>query len=249
MKRMIILGIIWLAPNLYSEHKPNADVYVRITDDLPKLRTGIMLWYNGIFSVTNVGEVAFTVVTDEEWSGEVVRFYREGNEEQQRIEEVRGEEKRRKEQERKEAVNDYYFCIEKEKASKTLQPGENITFESKFFFRLPPGTSGDIYKAEMYLGNDTWIPVHITPTLGTLKGVSFDRDRKLGDFYYSQEGTNQWLYVKTDDGKFKRVSEMKLGSKPEKEKDENTVTFEALDGTRKKLTREQARQIINEAGN
>ncbi|MCL2876882.1 MAG: hypothetical protein FWF12_11515, partial [Betaproteobacteria bacterium] len=68
----------------------------------------------------------------------------------------------------------------------------------------------------------------------------------IGDFYYSQMGTNQYLYVKTDDGKFKQASEMKLGSRPEKEKGDDTVTFVSPDDETKKLTRDQARQIVHE---
>ena len=126
---------------------------------------------------------------------------------------------------------------------KVLQPGESVSFEYKDIrFIVPLGVHlAGIYKAEMYLGNDTWIPVHITPTLYTLYTVA----NNPKDFFYSKEGTNQYLYIKTD-GKFKRVGEMKLGSRPEKEKDEEAVTFESPDGVKKKLTRDQARQIIRE---
>jgi len=155
--------------------------------------------------------------------------------------------KRRKEQERKEVANFYYIAIEKyPECVKTLQPGENVTFESKFCFPVPFGTSGDLYKAEMYLGHDMWVPVHITPTLGTLYAIKHDSREPAGDFYYSREGTNQYLYLKTEDGKFKRAGEMRLGSKPEKDKKEDTVTFVSPDGTTKRLTRDQARQIVNE---
>jgi len=82
-------------------------------------------------------------------------------------------------------------------------------------FHAFPGVSSGIYKAEAYLGHDTWVPVHITPTLGTLLPIKHDSREPAGDFYYSQEGTNQYLYVKMDD-KFKRAGEMSLGSRPEK---------------------------------
>ena len=231
-----------------AESKPKAEAHFRVTDDLPKqgaLRDG----YSGVFSVTNTGEIAFIVITDKEWSGEAVRFYREGDEEWQRLDDEFGQGKQKREQGRKVALDDYYLCIEKNKEMTKLQPGESISFDCIGVFKAPLGAPGNIYKAEMYLGNDTWVPVHITPTLGTLFAVSFKDGKPTGDFYYSQEGTNQWLYVKTDDDKFKRVSEMKLDSKPQKAKEENAVTFEALDGTKKKLTREQARQIINDAAN
>jgi len=247
MKKMMILcGVMLNMINLHSEPKPNADAHFRVTEDLPKLQLGPVLWYNGILSVTNTGEVVFVVVSDKECVGETIRFYREGNEEWQRLEDesVRG--KQRREQERKEAASEYYSCIEGNISTKTLLPGESASFECRCLFRLPLGTPGNIYKAEMYLGHDTWIPVHITPTLGMLFATAWGKDGKpTGDFYYSQEGTNQYLYVKMDD-KFKRAGEMSLGTRPEKGKDEDAVTFETPDGETKKLTRDQARQIARE---
>ena len=244
---IIILGIMLAWFHLYSDQKLKADVHLKITDDLPKFGNK----FSGVFSVTNTGEIAFNVVTGD-WSSETTRFYLEGNEEQQRnLESVHGWAKQWRQQQREQVANDYLLGIVKyPETIKTLLPGESVTFECKsFYFGYMPSSPISLYKAEMYLGEDTWIPVHITPTLGILYAVEVNKGKPTGDFYYSQEGTNQWLYVKTDDGKFKRVSEMKLGTKPQKEKEENAVTFEALDGTKKKLTREQARQIINEVGN
>jgi len=241
---MIVCGVMLTTLNLLANPKPKADVHLKITDDLPKLgalRDG----YNGICSVTNTGEVAFILVSYKD----SIRFYREENEEQQRkYENVYGLAlKRQREQERAEVKDDYYFGIEKyPETVKTLQPGESITFKcEKFYFNSPFGVSGEIYyKAEMYLGNDTWVPVHITPTLGTLLPVIHDSRDPTTDFFYSQEGTNQYLYVKVDE-KFKRISEMKLGSRPRKDW-EGSVTFDTLDGTQKKLTHAEARQIIDE---
>ena len=245
---IIMCGVALMVSNLHSESKPKADAHVRITDDLPKLRTGVMTWYNGVLSITNTGEVAFVIVTDEKCSGETILFYQEGTEEQQRnFENVHGWGKQWREQERKEVANNYYSCIEEEITTVTLQPGVDIALRCKFFFRIPLGAPGGVYKAEMYLGYDTWTPVHITPTLGTLFATEFDKDGKpTGDFYYSQEGTNQFLYLKSEDGKFKRVSEMKLNSTPKKEQEEDPVTFETPDGEKKKLTNTQAKQIVHE---
>ncbi|MCL2876881.1 MAG: hypothetical protein FWF12_11510 [Betaproteobacteria bacterium] len=242
MKKMVILcGIMLGILSLYS--KPKADAYFRVTNDLPKHGGGT---WNGIFSVTNTGETAFVVVTDKEWSGETVRFYAEGTEEQQRVEEALGRAQPRRDAERKEAIDAFYICVEQKKTMKTLQPGDGISFECECIFKFQHGTPIGLYKAEMYLGHDTWVPVHITPTLGILRPTQYDKGIPAGDFYYSQMGTNQYLYVKTEDGKFKQASEMKLGSRPEKEKGDDTVTFVSPDGETKKLTRDQARQIARE---
>ena len=243
---IVILGILSAGVNLYSEPKPKAEGHLRIIDDLPQLKRNNTAGYRGIISITNTGEIAFAVITDEEWS-EAIRFYQEGDEETQRLfDEFRGG-NRRRENDRQFARRVYEGVVEKyPDSTKILQPGKGISFEYKnIVFGVPYGTPAGVYKAEVYIGYDTWVPVHITPTLYTLFAVANNPE----DFFFAKEGTNQWLYVKTDDGKFKRVSEMKPGSKPEKEKDENTVTFELPDGTKKQLTREQARQIINEAGN
>ena len=247
MKRMIMLsGIMSVTCNALASPLPKADVYFRITDDLPKLQTHPALWYNGIVAVTNTGEIAFIVVTDKEWSGETIRFYREGTEEEQCLEDKlwRGKNQREREEGRKAAINDFYICIEKNKAMLTLQPGENVSFECQCVFKYQLGSPSKIYKAEMYLGHDTWVPVHITPTLGTLLPVPYN-GKSDGTFYYSQEGTNQYLYAKEGE-KFKRVAEMKLKSTPLKEDKEDIVTFQSPDGTKKTLTREQAAEIIRE---
>jgi len=246
MKKMIMLcGIISLALASYAQPKLNADAHFKITDNLPKYGGG--WWYNGVLSVTNTGEGTFVIVTDKEWAGETIRFYQVGTkEEQQALENTHGWGREIRTQERKEALDGFYISVEKNKAMTTLQPGESVSFECRGCFKLQHGAPGGFYKAEMYLGHDTWVPVHITPTLGTLYAVAWGKDGKpTGDFYYSQEGTNQYLYVKVDD-KFKRAGEMRLGSKPVKEKAEDAVTFESPDGTTKKLTRDQARQIVNE---
>ena len=236
--------------NLYPEPKPKADVHFRVTDNLPTLRTGMAHLYNGILSVTNTGEIAFVVVVDEEWSGETIRFYQEGTEEQELdFENTHGGGwKQRREQERNEVLSDYYFCLEDNKATKTLQSGESITLACKCIFRVALGAPAGVYKAEMYLGHDTWVSVHITPTLGTLYAVEATKDGKsTGHFYYSQEGTNQYLYVRDGEG-FRRVAEMRLKSKPVKEGSEDMVVFESPDGKKTKLTSEQARAIARERG-
>jgi len=247
MKKMVMLcGIMLAMLNLSANPKPKAEAHFRVTEDLPKLLTGAVLWYDGIFSVTNTGDIAFVVVTDKEWSGETILFYREGTEEQQRLEDEYRGGKRWREQMRKAAIDDFYICVEKNKAMTTLQPGESISFECRCVFKHQLGAPASLHKAEMYLGHDTWVPVHITSILGVLHPTAWGKDGKAaGDFYYSKMGTNQYLYVKVDD-KFKRVGEMKLGARPEKEKDEDAVTFVSPDGATKKLTRDQARQIVHE---
>jgi len=80
MKKVFVLNGIMLAMlNLQANPKNQADVHVRITDDLPKLKTELMLWYHGVFSVTNTGEIPFKVFTGKGWSGETSRFYQEGD--------------------------------------------------------------------------------------------------------------------------------------------------------------------------
>ena len=247
MKKTIMLcGILSGMFNLGAGLNPKAEAYFRVTDDLPKLKTGIVLWYNGVFSVTNTGDVAFVVVTDKECAGETFRFYLEGTEEQQRVEEEIGRAKSRREAERKEAIDYFYLCMEHNKETATLQPGEGISFECRSVFQRPLGSPGTLYKAEMYLGYNTWVPVHITPTLGALHPVTWGKDGKpTGDFYYAQMGTNQYLYVKMED-KFKRVGEIKLNSTPLKEEGEDAVTFELPNGAKRKLSRDQAQKIVRD---
>ena len=252
MKRMLVAmcGIAVTMINAYSEPTPKADVYVRITDDLPKLQTEVMLWWHGLLSITNTGEVAFIVVADERCVGRTIFFYHESDNEviQRNYDAAHGGQgKRWREEERKEVSEDYYDDIEKKIATATLQPGESIVLKCKFYFRRPLDAPTGIFKGEMYLGQDTWVPVRsITPTPSVLGPVDWDRGKPTGDFYYAKEGTNQYLYVKMDDGKFKRAGEMKVGSQPRKEREENAVTFESPDGTRKKLTHTEAKQIIQE---
>jgi len=240
MKKTIMLcGVLLAVPGLCADPKPQADVHLTITDDLPRLGVGVK--YNGIFSITNTGSVAFSVVTNKEWSTETTRFYQDGN-----VEAHRGAAEEWKNRHRREVTDTRHFVMGRHPEDvKTLQPGESVTFESICAFYAVPGLPSGNYKAEMYLGENTWVPVRITPTLGTLFPVTYN-GKPTGDFYYSQEGTNQYLYVKTEEGKFKRVGEMKLGSKPLKEKTEDTVTFVSPDGATKKLTRDQAREIIRE---
>ena len=244
MKELLTMSIIVsLVCCLYAENKPKADVYLSVTGDFPKFETSTK--YSGFFSVTNIGEVAFTVVTHEEWSSETTWFYQEGTEEQERISVYHGG-KTQKEQDRAWVMSAYNIGIERyPETVKTLRPGESITFACRdFVFLCHFGAFGGIYKAEMYVGNDTWLPVHITPSLGNFIPV-FNNERKLGDFYYSQEGTNQYLYIKTD-GEFKRVSEMKLGLSPVQE-GEDAVKFISPSGDFwQKLNRTQAKQIIHE---
>jgi hypothetical protein len=234
---MIICGMILATSNLHSEPQPQADVNLRITDYL--LMRGSDFEYNGIFSITNTGEVAFTVVTGGEWLCETVRFYQESTDvEWQRKEDEFGKGKERKQRERAMTMGIYNWSLEKGSPRKTLQPGESVSFTCEnIAFILPFSTQGDTRKAEMYLGNDTWVSVHIMPTLGSIRSVS----GKSGNFFCIQEGTNQYLHVKVGES-LKRASEIKLDSKPEKE-GEDTVTFELPDGTKKKITSMEARQL------
>jgi len=248
MKRMlmIVCGIMG-GVSAYATPKPKADVHFRVTDDLPKLAWQPPRGYSGVFTVTNTGETAFTVISDSEWA-DATRFYRgaNGNLQHQFDETMAG--KKQRDEERMSAKMLYDGVVEKyPDSTKVLQPGESTSFEYKnITFNPSVESAGNILKAEMYLGHDTWIPVHITPSVYPLRVISWNTDKTPGDFFYSQEETNQYLYVKTDEGKFRRVSEMKVGSLPEKEKNENAVMFELPDGTKKKLALTEARRIANE---
>jgi len=147
--------------------------------------------------------------------------------------------------------------------NRTIEPGQTYTWgctsefpDSMIFDSLLHWINGtcisaktnqvNIY-AQVLVRPNQWVYSN-TNTLYTLF-PAYTHDGKAACFYYSKETTNQYLYVKTSEGKFKLVNEMKFDTRPEKEKDEDAVTFELPDGTKKKLTFEQARQIINEAGN
>ena len=230
----------------HAENKPNASVHLRITSRLPIApEEGC----SGVFTVKNTGDMPFKVLTAKGWSGETTRFYRGGNEEQQQEEDEFRRGKERRKSEREEVASNYDWGIEEyPETVKTLQPNETVSFEcNKFYFTVSFSSPySELYKAEMYLGDDVWVPVEISPPIGYIRHVDLRDAGKDNVFVYAQEGTNQYLYVKTGD-EFKRVSEMKLGAKPQKEKEENAVTFELPDGTKKKLTVTEARQL--ETGN
>jgi len=241
MKRSYIVFVFFMAAFcMCAREKPRADVFLRVTSELPKWSSDT--GYSGYFSVTNTGTVPFVIITDEEWSGEATRFYREGDGERQLMEDSLGGAAKWKEDERAKIAGNYYFSIDQKKPHATLKPGEGITFYCKtFYFNYRFSAPADIYKAEMFLGYDTWVPVRITPTLGTLFAVSYKKGKPDGDFYYSKEGTNQYLYLK-EGGQFKRVGEIKAGSKPKPTED--GVTFNSTDGSTKEITRTTALQII-----
>ena len=246
-KQCFMLGMCLTMVSVHSAEKPQADVFLEVTSERLIKHLIESVWYSGFFSVTNTGTVPFTIVIDEEWSSETTRFYREGDEKEQQIEDARGAGQRRKTQERGWVLDAYHLCFEKNKPTKTLQPGEGASFKCKeFTFAVEYSAPAQVYKAEMYLGDDTWIPVHITPTLGTLFPIGYGKDGKAtGSFWSTKAGTNRYLYVKEDD-KFNRVTEVNLKTKPVKVEGEDAVTFESPDGEKKKLTRDQARQIIRE---
>ncbi|MCL2103909.1 MAG: hypothetical protein FWH21_02460 [Kiritimatiellaeota bacterium] len=243
MKKTLIMCGIITGFSLCAESQPKADVHLKITEG-PILGRG-MTFYNGVCSVTNVGESAFTLVTDGAQIKDTIRFYQEADEKQQRIEELHGG-KRRRQEEREEVIMDYDAHLEKGNPKRTLQPGEGVSFECKdIFFMLPLGTPGGVYKAEMYFGNNTWIPVPITPKIiHPYHVVSWGKDGKTANFFYAKDGTNQWLYVRDGD-RLKKVSEIKLDSKPEKD-GEDGVTFESPDGTQKTLTPTEARRGVTQ---
>ena len=236
----IVFVILMTKVCIYAKEKPCADVFLKVTCDLPKWSSDT--GYSGYFSVTNTGTVPFVVITDEEWSGETTRFYREGDGEAQRMEDALGGAKKWKENERAKIVANYYFCIDQKKPHTILMPGEGITFHCKmFYFNYRFSAPIDIYKAEMFLGNDTWVPICITPTLGSLFAVSYKKGKPDGDFYYSKEGTNQYLYLK-DGNQFKRIGKMKVGAKPKLTED--GIIFGSVGGGTQKITRTTAVQII-----
>ena len=245
MKKLLLACItVSLTFCLCAEQKPNASVDLLVTSRLPILpQEGC----SGIFTVKNIGTIAFDVFTGKECSAETTRFYRDSDDERQRAEDETLRGKQRKKDERKEVTNAYYAVVEMyPEQVRTLQPGESITFESEnFYFTLASSGWADIYKAEMYLGHDTWAPVTISPPIGYIRNVDLRESGKSNVFVFAREGTNQYLYVETDDGKFKRVGEMKLGSRPEKT-GSDAVAFESPDGVKRTLTREQARQSIHE---
>ena len=246
MKKLLLMcAVVEATFCLCAETKPNASVHLLVTSRLPiRPQEGC----SGILSVTNTGMVAFSIVTAKGWSGETMLFYRGGTEEQERLQDENWGGKQWKKQAREQVKNDYYFGIEKySETVKTLQPGEGISFESNDFYFTFSRTSSytELYKAEMYLGHDTWVPVTISPPIGYIKHIDFSESGKDNVFVFAQEGTNQFLYLKMGE-EFKRVGEIKLDSKPKKEEREDAVTFELPDGTTKKLTRDQARQIVRE---
>ena len=228
-----------IAFNLSAESKPSAEISLRITSELPLVDPSGKC--SGVLSITNIGQIAFNVITDEDYGYGGIHAYRDYAEEKQLLEDNHFGGAQRKAFEREQVKSDYYFRAEKG-GIKTLLPSEGISIKIPFFWF--EGMQGNVYAAEMFLGHDTWIPIKITPAIGHLIPIGRDKT-STNRFYYSQEGTNQYLYIKEDD-KFKRVGEMKPGSKSKKEEKEDIVTFETPDGATNKFTRDQARQIVRE---
>lgn len=240
MKVLLSCIIVSLAFCSCAEQKPNASVSLRITSRLP---IAPQEGCSGIFTVKNTGGVTFKVVTDKEWSSVTTRFYRGGDETEQRLEDEHWRGRQRREQERAEVASDYYFCIGQNKETKTLQPSESISFECKSFYFTCSFSSpySEMYKAEMYLGKETWVPVAISPAIGFIRHVDLTESGKDNVLVYAREGTNQFLYLKTGE-KFKRVAEMKLGVKPKYK--EGVVSFISPDGSTNEITRTDALKII-----
>ena len=245
MKKLLLACVtVSLTFCLYAEQVPSASVDLRITSRLPILpQEGC----SGVFTVKNIGTVTFDVFTGKEWSAETTRFYRDNDDARQRVEDETVQGKQRRKDERKEVAIAYYTAVKMyPEQVRTLRPEESVTFESEnFYFTLATSGWADIYKAEMYLGRDTWVPVTISPAIGYVRHVDLTESGKNNVFVFAREGTNQYLYIEADNGNFDRVGEMKLGNKPKKDR-EGAVTFDTTDGTKEKLTRERARQIIHE---
>ena len=240
MKKMcFLIGAFFMVLRMCAEQRPNADVFLRITSELPMFCTGHC---SGIFTVTNTGPVPFVVITDTNRVGNMVRFYRSYEGERQRIEDEHWN-KDRNIREREMVLSDYHFWISKNVKSITLQPGETVTIECPFFVFEDSGMSGgDICKAEMSLGRDTWVPVCITPPVGLLLPTNHLNHNIDDEFYYAKEGTNQHLFLKVD-GRFKRVCEIKRDTKPKQEGD--TITFTSPEGVQKKIRLVDAKQTIH----
>lgn len=242
MKRMFcLLGCVFQVCFLYAQ-KPEADVFLRVTNERETFST--MATYKGVFTITNIGLVPFSVVTNVSNMGlasiaDMVYFYRDYDGERKRWEDEH-EGGQIKDQQRRQVIENYRNMHEKGVKSKLLRPGESVSVECPAF-GFEGLWYGDIFKADMYLGDDTWEPVCITPTIGIMRPLSKVKGESAVVFYYSKEGTNQYLYLKLDD-KFKRICEMKLGSKPKQDKD--VVIIESVDGVRKKLTRDAATRIV-----
>lgn len=239
MKKLyFLIGAVLMVLRVCAEQKPKADVFLRVTSELPMFCTGHC---SGIFTVTNTGHVPFVVITDTNRVGNMVRFYRSYEGERQRIEDEHWNISRNI-REREVVLSDYHFWLNKKVKSKTLQPGETVMIECPFFVFEDSGMSGgDICKAEMILGSDTWVPVCITPPVGFFLPANHLNQNIDGEFYYAKEGTNLYLYLKTD-GKFKRTGEMKLDSKPKQQGD--VVTFTSPEGVQKQLNLMDAVQAI-----
>ena len=245
MKKLLLMCTVaaWVFC-LYAENKPNASVHLRVTNRLPiRPQDGC----SGVFTVTNIGKEAFQVFTGNGRSDWTMRFYRESDDPQQQDDKEKRHEKQREARERRDVVNLYHIAIEKYPEDiKTLRPMESTFWEcDNIYFTLSLSSWSNIYKAEMYLGDDTWVPVTISPPIGYIRHVDLSESDKDNVFVFAQEGTNQFLYLKTE-GEFKRVGEMALKSTPKKVDKENAVTFVSPDGKLKKLTREQAAEIIRE---
>jgi hypothetical protein len=193
---------------------------------------------SGNFTITNNGKTSFVIVADPENIDGSVHLYRDYEGDRQQMEDEHWGGLQRKKERREWGVSVYEHCLANNKKTLRLLPGESATFYCE---NLHFAEGGDIYKAEMYLGDGTWAPVGILPPIGYVIKINPNNREDDDALYYSREGTNQYLYLKTG-GNFKRVDEMKLGSKPKQEKD--GVTFVSPDGVQKGLTHAEAKQVV-----
>lgn len=244
MKRILVsLGCV-LVVCLASAQKPQADVLLKI--DKEKMSFSTADTYRGVFTITNKGEVPFSVITNVSNMGlagiaDMVYFYRDYDGERKRWEDERGG-GQIKDQQRRQVVENYHIMLKNGVKSRLLRPCESVTVECPEFC-FEGLLYGDVFKAEMYLGDGTWAAVCIEPAIGLMKPLVRGKGGREDAFYYSKEGTNQYLYVKKSDG-FKRICEIKLDSKPKQDKD--VVIFESVDGVTNRLSRDAAERIIRE---
>ena len=216
--------------SVFAETRLNADAMLLITNSLPILPSGHC---SGILTITNTGTMPFMVVTNLNRADMPIYFRKEFTRGQEDADDhFRGGEQRKLQQ--KFQLIEYYTELIKTDAARSLLPNEHVTIPVPYFTFEG---DGEIYKSELYIGNGTWVSVNITPAIGHAKRVVGQNN----SFWYSKEGTNQYLYLK-DGNQFKRIGEMKTGTKPKATED--GVIFYLPDGSTHQVTRATAMQII-----
>jgi hypothetical protein len=189
MKNVICVcgGILMLSTALVAAQMPTAQVHLHITSELPIFPE---CYCGGNLTVTNNGAIPFVIVVDPNYVGGVVYLYRDYEGTRQQVEDEHRGGAQRKKDVHQEVVSYYEYCLKANRKTLRLSPGEWTTVHiNKLYFE----GLGDIYTAELYLGNGVWAPVNISPSIGYLVRIARNSPDK-DSLYYAKKWKSIMVY-------------------------------------------------------